>query len=273
MTTQLRVHAESYLDRNIKDLLTEHPALGDVLNDYNIGCVTCSVGTCQLKDIVKFHYLPENQLRELMYRIAKTVDPEADIELPRHEEAPESAAPREIRYSPPMKSLVQEHELIKRWLALIPDVIAVTDLEKEADRQLILKGIDFIRSYADKFHHAKEEDILFKRFDENQEIIRVMLEDHTTGRNHVKAMLVAVETRDNGLLAEHLLGYRELLSGHIKKEDEILYPWMDRELSTTQIGELFRDFNQADNSFDPGMAGHFAQFIERIEQSMRGAGE
>ncbi len=66
-----------------------------------------------------------------------------------------------------MKKLVDEHVLIKRWIALISEVVKNLDVESEEGRQLILDGIDMILSYADKFHHVKEEDILFKYFDEN----------------------------------------------------------------------------------------------------------
>ncbi len=269
-TAGTAVGSVSYLERNIKELLTEFPALGDVLNAYNIGCVACTVGTCQLKDIVQFHSLPEDQLRALLSRIARTIDPDGAIEPPCGAEVAVQTVHREINYSPPLKSLVREHALIKRWLALIPDVIAAIDLGREADRQLLRDGIDFIRSYADQFHHAKEEDILFKHFDERQEIIRVMREEHLTGRNHVKAMVDALETRDSARLAKHLDGYRKLLTEHINKEDEILYPWMDRQFTTSQIGDLFREFSLADSRVDPGMTARFEQFIERLEQRMKG---
>ena len=95
-----------------------------------------------------------------------------------------------------MKALVDEHSLIKRWLALIPPVLRDLNLEKEEDRQLILQGVDFIRSYADRFHHAKEEDILFGYFDKNSDILKVMYEDHTRGRAHVKALVEAVEQKN-----------------------------------------------------------------------------
>ncbi len=269
-TEQAQGATTSYLERNIRTLLDEYPALGDVLSGYGIGCVTCAVGTCALKDIVQYHYLPDEQMRELMHRMAMIIDPDGVVELPAGPAPSAQAAPRAISYSPPMKALVQEHTLIKRWLALIPDVLARIDLESEADRQTILEGIDYIRTYADRFHHAKEEDILFKHFEDGQEIIRVMLEDHTTGRNHVQGMLAAVEARDAAQLAAHLLGYRALLTEHIRKEDEILYPWMDHQLSTAQVGELFREFADADSRVAPGLAERFTSFIERLEQSVKG---
>ncbi len=167
-----------------------------------------------------------------------------------------------------MKQLVDEHVLIKRWVALIPAVVNNLDLESDEGRQLILDGIDMIRTYADRYHHAKEEDILFKYFDQESEILQVMYEDHTTGRGHVKAMLEALDRKDKASLGEHLLAYRDLLTEHIKKEDEILYPWMDRNLSTAQVGELFTKFSAVDEKmgFSPDK---YIKFIEKLEKQFR----
>ena len=91
-----------------------------------------------------------------------------------------------------------------------------------------------------------------------------MCADHTTGRDHVRAMLEAIDRQDRDTLGRHLLAYRELLSGHIQKEDEILFPWMDRKLSTTQVGELFAKFGEVDQKmgFSPYK---YLKFIEKLE--------
>jgi hypothetical protein len=44
-------------ERAIKDVVQEHPAIGAVLQKYEIGCVTCGVGICLLKDVVSIHGL------------------------------------------------------------------------------------------------------------------------------------------------------------------------------------------------------------------------
>lgn len=41
----------------IQDVMTTHPVIGDILNRYEIGCVTCKVGICLLKDVVSIHGL------------------------------------------------------------------------------------------------------------------------------------------------------------------------------------------------------------------------
>jgi hemerythrin-like domain-containing protein len=151
---------------------------------------------------------------------------------------------------------------------MIPRLIIDLDVESEMGRQLVIDSIDFIRSYADKYHHAKEEDILFKYFDENAEIIQVMHEDHRNARAHVKAILEALDDRDQKAVAEHLDAYQALLSEHIKKEDEILYPWMDRDLSDSQIGKLFSQFTGKDEEFGD-IPIRSEQFINKLEEKFK----
>ena len=76
---------EAYLDKGIKEIIEEFPGIEDVLNDYDIGCGPCNVGICLLKDIVAIHRLPDQQEQQLMARIAKTIDPNKDISIPRVE--------------------------------------------------------------------------------------------------------------------------------------------------------------------------------------------
>lgn len=131
-----------------------------------------------------------------------------------------------------------------------------------------MDGVDFIRSYADKYHHAKEEEILFKYFDEDLDILKVMHEDHKQARSHVKAILEALDRKDKTAIAEHFNAYGDLLNEHIKKEDEILYPWMDKNLSVTQIGELFSKFNEADEQIGYSSA-KYEEFINRFEDKFK----
>ena len=44
-------------DKAIQDVITEHPVIGEILNRYEIGCVSCKVGICLLKDVVSIHGL------------------------------------------------------------------------------------------------------------------------------------------------------------------------------------------------------------------------
>ena len=95
-----------------------------------------------------------------------------------------------------------------------------------------------------------------------------MQQDHTAARAQVKAILEAIERKDREAVAEHLTAYGAILSEHIKKEDEILYPWMDGNLSTRQIGEIFSKFNETDSGIGY-LPAKYEAFIEGLEQKIQ----
>jgi hemerythrin-like domain-containing protein len=147
---------------------------------------------------------------------------------------------------------------------LIPAVVEKLDLESSDCSETVRQGVDFIRSYADKFHHAKEEAILFKYFDEKLDIIKTICADHENARALVKSILVALDCRDSGTVSTQLQAYRDLLTEHIKKEDDVLYRWMDRNLSMTQVGELFSRFRDKNRDFGDTPA-RYTEMILKLE--------
>lgn len=262
---------ERFLRTPIKELIGRFPEVGRILDEAGIGCVPCSVGTCLLSDIVEIHNLSGDEERELLGRIAAVLFPGQVVPLPETKRS-RPAGPRQIAYSPPVKRLVDEHKRIMRFVALIPEIARTFDAASEEHRQLIMGGVDFIRSYADRFHHAKEEEILFGYFDPNLDILKVMHEDHRKGRGHVKELLEALDRRDREGVVANLSGYAAVLTEHIKKEDEILYPWMDRNLSTRQVGEMFAKFQEVDRKFEEA-SRKYEEFVYDIENKFRTVAE
>ena len=81
-------------------------------------------------------------------------------------------------------------------------------------------------------------------------------------------ILDALDRNDHKALGKHLMAYRDLLTGHIQKEDEILFPWMDRNLTTTKVDELLTKFDEVDRNmvFSPDK---YLKFIEKLEKQFR----
>jgi bacterioferritin-associated ferredoxin len=44
-------------EQAIRDVIAAHPRIGEILKQHDIGCVTCGVGICLLKDVVAIHAL------------------------------------------------------------------------------------------------------------------------------------------------------------------------------------------------------------------------
>ena len=44
-------------EQPINQTIAQHPKIGEILSKYEIGCVTCGVGICLVKDVVAIHAL------------------------------------------------------------------------------------------------------------------------------------------------------------------------------------------------------------------------
>ncbi|MDG5816234.1 hemerythrin domain-containing protein [Chitinispirillales bacterium ANBcel5] len=249
------------INTNIIDLIKKYPPIEQHLAAFEIGCVTCSLGTCKLGDVVEIHNLSVAQEKELMSKIAKTVFPGQEVELPVSERKQSSTDKSII---PPVRELIDEHRVIKRLIAVIPSITEKAILEQESDYQLYKEILTFIADYADGFHHAKEEKILFDYFDKDSDIITSFLKEHETGRSYVRNAREALESADLATLRENLIGYATLLKEHIQKEDEILFPWMNRSLSDNQVGMLFSRFGNTNKEYQT-IAAEQKKVIDELE--------
>ena len=61
-------------DMAIQDVIAAHPEIGEILNSYEIGCVTCKVGICLLKDVVAIHGLSKEDEAAIEQKINKYLD-------------------------------------------------------------------------------------------------------------------------------------------------------------------------------------------------------
>src|SRR6266702_6076825 len=155
------------------------------------------------------------------------------------------------------QALVHEHQLIVRMLAVLEQKGTETGRGEYTNYRFYLEAVDFIRNYADRFHHAKEEDVLFEALVKNgmpreHSPIAAMLMEHDQGRAFVKAMeTAALEALDRQpgreqIIADNALAYAALLREHIAKEDEILYPLAERVLPDTMRDDIVAGYSAAE---------------------------
>jgi hemerythrin-like domain-containing protein len=131
----------------------------------------------------------------------------------------------------PIAPLMIEHRLIERMIDVMKEELLLIEKEKKIDPEFVEMAVDFIRTYADRCHHGKEEDILFrdlggkKLTDEHRRMMEELVEEHRWARK-VTGRLVEANTR-------YVQGNKEALSAitdcvktlikfypkHIEKED------------------------------------------------------
>ena len=173
-------------------------------------------------------------------------------------------------------ALVHEHRLILRMLALLEINAPLTAEGRYTDYQFYLDGVDFIRNYADRFHHAKEEDVLFEALVKNgmpraNSPVAAMLMEHDQGRAYVRAMEKAAQAAlagqpgQNGIIADSAHGYLELLREHIAKEDDILYPLAERLIPEEMREDIIAGYAAAEAKTAAGFERRYLEIVESYE--------
>lgn len=132
--------------------------------------------------------------------------------------------------------LMIEHRLIERMLAVIQDTLTQIEKTRKIDPFFVDTAVDFIRIYADRTHHGKEEEIFFRNLnnkdlsDVDRRVMNELLEEHILGRSTTK-ILVDANTRyrngDSSALGVVVGCLRTLVDfypRHIEKEDKVFFP-------------------------------------------------
>jgi hemerythrin-like domain-containing protein len=132
--------------------------------------------------------------------------------------------------------LMIEHRLIERMILVIRKVLAEIESKQRVDPVFVDKAVDFIQVYADRTHHGKEEDILFRELNNKQlstkdrRIMEELIEEHVFGRNTTKALVEANTRYRNGNknaltdIATNLKTLTDFYPRHIEKEDKEFFP-------------------------------------------------
>ncbi len=151
--------------------------------------------------------------------------------------------------------LKEEHEAIKVMLKILEKVAQKLESGEKVNTEHLEKIVDFIRLFADKCHHGKEENVLFPTMEKagipkEGGPIGVMLTEHGKGRDYIKEISDGITEYKEGdhkassKIIENASKYVSLLTQHIDKEDNILYPMGDSRLSAEKQEELLDQFEK-----------------------------
>jgi len=151
-----------------------------------------------------------------------------------------------------------EHRLIERMIALIKQKLNQIETTNQVDPLFIDTIVDFIKIYADRTHHGKEEDILFRELnkrdlsEEDQLLMNKLIEEHILGRNTTQKLVEANNRYNNGdksALTEIVSNLRLLVDfypKHIKKEDKGFFPSARGYFSEQEDQAMLNEFWEFD---------------------------
>jgi hemerythrin-like domain-containing protein len=172
------------------------------------------------------------------------------------------------------QDLIHEHKSILIALNVIEKMYERIQNDKVVDCSDIEDIIEFLKVFADKCHHGKEEKILFPALEEvgiknENGPIGVMLAQHKQGREYIKQMLGSTpnKTINKNAFVSAASSYVNLLRNHIEKEDTILFPLSDVKLSPSKQIELWMDFEALEkNVIGEGKHKELHLLLEKLEK-------
>ena len=153
----------------------------------------------------------------------------------------------------PREQLQEEHQGITLMLKILEKVCVKMEAQEKVNPDHLERIVEFFRVFADKCHHGKEEDLLFPEMEKagiprERGPIGVMLAEHTQGRAFVRGMGEAAsrykqdDPRGRIDFVEKARNYISLLTQHIQKENNMLFPMGDRILAKKTQGKLVEGF-------------------------------
>jgi hemerythrin-like domain-containing protein len=176
----------------------------------------------------------------------------------------------------PIGPLMIEHRLIERMIGVLREEMHGIEKENDVHMELIDSGVDFFRTYADRCHHGKEEDILFRDLakkrlsQEHKKIMDELIQEHRIGRETVGRLLRAKERYAKGAmdaLGEIISVLKELVEfypGHIEKEDQHFFMPCMEYFSKEERDAMLQECWEFDKQL---IHEKYRQLVERFEGS------
>ena len=140
----------------------------------------------------------------------------------------------------PIGPLMIEHRLIEKMIKAMQKELHRMKTEGTADPLFIETAVDFITTYADRCHHGKEEDILFRELEkkamseEYKKTMHELVDEHRWGRKTTRELLEAKEQYQQGkvealpTIVDRMAALVDFYPKHIEKEDKRFFiPVMD----------------------------------------------
>lgn len=158
----------------------------------------------------------------------------------------------------PIGPLMWEHRTIERAVVLMHEGLVRMRQHQRLEPRFLELSVDFFRTYADRTHHGKEEDILFrelrhKPLSEGQlTIMDELVSEHVRGRELTRQVTSGLETyhtdaEEGALLVTQALEQLcDLYPKHIKKEDEQFFHPVMRHFSRAEMDAMLQEFGGFD---------------------------
>lgn len=171
----------------------------------------------------------------------------------------------------PIDFLIAEHDVISRVEKLIPHLENYWNINSEAYEESIQSLIIFFKEYADKFHHYKEEQVLFPKLNAHhhfsQPILIEELEDHhELFREYLSSMETFLQEKNYEKVQVILKTYMNKLLDHIGAENDELFEIAKALLSEDELESMYFYFKDIDRELGEDKKQELVEKLEQVEK-------
>jgi hemerythrin-like domain-containing protein len=171
--------------------------------------------------------------------------------------------------------LMIEHRLIERMIGEVRKAVGRIESGDRVDPIFIDAVVDFIRTYADRTHHGKEEDILFRELERKSisggdlRIMQELVEEHVFGRETTQKLVEAnrrYRQGDGPALKDVAVELRALVDfypRHIAKEDQTFFVSARKYFSEKEEQAMLEEFREFDRTM---IHEKYTSVVERLER-------
>ena len=175
----------------------------------------------------------------------------------------------------PTQIMEAEHRLIETVVKSLGGVAVAIEQGQRVDVSLLEGAGEFLRVYADKLHHGKEETLFFPMLVKRGVPpggcpIGGLTHEHEKGRALVRALAEQAlaygqdKPGAKDALLETLHGIVDLYQNHIWKEDAIVFPMADKVLTPADQKELGEKFAEVDRAIGLDVVARLEQFARNL---------
>lgn len=179
-----------------------------------------------------------------------------------------------------IQELRMEHDAVRLTLKVLDRICQEIELSgKLGKAQHVDHLLEFFTVFVDKCHHGKEEELLFPALEQigvnrDNGPIGVMLREHQLGRESVQKMKTAFSQFKTGSVSaavdftRNARDYISLLDQHIEKENNVLFPLAEKQLSEAKLAELLKGFEKIEaDKIGVGKHEEFHKMIDQLESA------
>lgn len=171
-----------------------------------------------------------------------------------------------------LKMLYDEHEIIEQAVRIAKQASSLVGTNNEQYEKTVRTLIHFFKNYSDKYHHRKEEEILFPEMERKNEmladgVIHEMMSNHEDFREMIRSIENSLSDKNYTDAEKWLYQYTEALLDHIAVENDEVFQMAESLFTDDELDKIYFRFQDSDRELGDELKAELANLSVSLGQS------